>query len=79
MQDSKKNTGSYYTPSFLADFVSKRVLTHFGGRKRVSILEPSVGDGAFINSLKPYKDLSIKLDAIDINGKELYFKTSSIS
>ena len=71
MQDSKKNTGSYYTPSFLADFVSKRVLTHFGGRKRVSILEPSVGDGAFINSLKPYKDLSIKLDAIDINGKEL--------
>ncbi|WP_179367628.1 Eco57I restriction-modification methylase domain-containing protein [Winogradskyella forsetii] len=71
MQDSKKNTGSYYTPSFLADFVSKRVLTYFESRKRISILEPSVGDGAFVDSLKSFQDLSIKLDAVDINANEL--------
>lgn len=71
MQGFKKNTGSYYTPSFLADFVSKRVLTYFENRKRVSILEPSVGDGAFVDSLKSFQDLSIKLDAVDINAKEL--------
>lgn len=71
MDYSKKNTGSYYTPSYLADFVTKRVLSFFKDRKRISVLEPSVGDGAFVNSLKHYKDLSIKLDAIDINDKEL--------
>ncbi|CAA6799180.1 MAG: Unknown protein, partial [uncultured Aureispira sp.] len=44
---NQKNTGSYYTPSYLASFISKRVLSHFEGRTRISILEPSVGDGAF--------------------------------
>lgn len=71
MQDSKKNTGSYYTPNYLADFVSKRVLSYFENRKRISILEPSVGDGAFVNSLKSFENLSIKLEAVDINGEEL--------
>ncbi|MEE9361644.1 MAG: N-6 DNA methylase [Cellulophaga sp.] len=71
MQDSKKKTGSYYTPAYLADFVSKRVLSFFEGRKRLSILEPSVGDGAFIESLKSFKNVSIKLDAVDINDEEL--------
>jgi len=52
MITNKKNTGSYYTPSYLASFISKRVLTHFENRTRMSILEPSVGDGAFISELE---------------------------
>lgn len=71
MQDFKKNTGSYYTPAYLANFVSKRALSYFEGRKRLSILEPSVGDGAFVSSLKSYKNFSIQLDAVDIDKKEL--------
>ncbi len=68
----KKHTGSYYTPSYLASFISKRVLSYFENRTRISILEPSVGDGAFIDALKNIEhNLSIKLDALDIISDEL--------
>lgn len=72
---NRKNTGSYYTPSYLARFISKRVLSHFGERIRISILEPSVGDGAFISELKKEENLNINLTALDINEAEL--KTAS--
>lgn len=72
---NKKNTGSYYTPSYLARFISKRVLSHFGNRTRMSILEPSVGDGAFISELEKEEDININLTALDINEVEL--KTAS--
>ncbi len=71
MDFSKKNTGSYYTPPYLADFISKRVINFFKDRKRISLCEPSVGDGAFLDSFKRYNSLSIKLDGIDINKGEL--------
>lgn len=67
----KKRTGSYYTPSYLASFISKRVFTHFEGRTSVSILEPSVGDGAFVEELKKIEQVSLKLTALDINKEEL--------
>jgi adenine-specific DNA-methyltransferase len=72
---NQKNTGSYYTPQYLASFVSKRVLTHFENRVRMSILEPSVGDGAFISELAKEKNININLTALDINEVEL--KTAS--
>lgn len=72
---SKKSTGSYYTPAYLASFISKRVLSHFGHRTRMSILEPSVGDGAFITELEKEKEINIHLTALDINEVEL--KTAS--
>lgn len=72
---NKKNTGSYYTPSYLAGFISKRVLSHFENRTRMSILEPSVGDGAFISELEKEKIININLTALDINKVEL--KTAS--
>ncbi|WP_046756588.1 Eco57I restriction-modification methylase domain-containing protein [Kordia jejudonensis] len=71
MQDFKKRTGSYYTPHYLANFISKRVLSHFENRVRMSILEPSVGDGAFISELGKEENINIKLTALDINEGEL--------
>jgi len=71
----KKNTGSYYTPAYLASFISKRVLSHFENRTRLSILEPSVGDGAFISELEKEENIKINLTALDINEVEL--KTAS--
>lgn len=68
---NQKSTGSYYTPSYLADFISKRVLYHFEGRIRISILEPSVGDGAFISELEEEDNININLTALDINETEL--------
>lgn len=72
---NKKHTGSYYTPAYLASFISKRVLSYFGNRTRMSILEPSVGDGAFILELEKENDININLTALDINEVEL--KTAS--
>ncbi|MFC3811350.1 Eco57I restriction-modification methylase domain-containing protein [Lacihabitans lacunae] len=72
---NQKSTGSYYTPSYLASFISKRVLSHFENRTRMSILEPSVGDGAFISELDKEENLNINLTALDINKVEL--KTAS--
>lgn len=68
---NKKHTGSYYSPSYLAEFISKRVLSHFEKRKCLSILEPSVGNGAFLEELVKNKSISIRLTAIDINDEEL--------
>lgn len=68
---NKKNTGSYYTPKFLAEFISKRVLMYFSGNTGISILEPSVGDGAFVEVLAECNSINIKLTALDINHEEL--------
>ena len=51
----KKNNGSYYTPEFLADFIMAYVSPHFKDYKKLSILEPSVGDGSFIRSFNKTK------------------------
>ena len=70
MVDYKKHTGSYYTPDYLAGFISKRVLSHFDGRQSISVLEPSVGDGSFIEELNK-SSIAINITAIDINELEL--------
>ncbi len=67
---TKKHTGSYYTPDYLAGFISKRVLSHFEGRQHISVLEPSVGDGSFISMLNESSS-NIDITAIDINKVEL--------
>lgn len=66
----KKNTGSYYTPSYLASFITKRALS-FCNKTSLSILEPSVGDGAFVEEINKIKQLRISLTALDINDEEL--------
>jgi len=68
---NKKNTGSYYTPSYLADFICKRVLTFLKDRTQLFILEPSVGDGAFIEELEKVKKIPITITALDISADEL--------
>jgi adenine-specific DNA-methyltransferase len=71
---SKKHTGSYYTPFYLAEFISNRVLTYFEDTQPLNILEPSVGDGVFINAIQKnqsFKKSLIEIVALDINGQEL--------
>ena len=67
---NKKNTGSYYTPSYLASFITKRTV-FFINKISLSIFEPSVGDGAFIEELDKIKQKNIKLTALEINEDEL--------
>jgi adenine-specific DNA-methyltransferase len=51
----KKNNGSYYTPELLADFIMAHVSPHFEASEKLSILEPSAGDGSFIRSFNKAK------------------------
>ncbi len=72
MQD-KKQTGSYYTPevlsTFLVNHIFHKYLPEFG---RLKILEPSCGDGEFVESLSSHiVNRNVVLDLIEINEKEL--------
>lgn len=67
---NKKNTGSYYTPQYLADFITQRALSLFDKTTTISVLEPSVGDGAFVDSFNRLSN-SIKLTASDQDISEL--------
>ena len=51
----KKNTGSFYTPDYLSNFVIKRAFNAIKSQKsdskKITILEPSAGDGSFIDAV----------------------------
>ena len=67
---NKKATGSYYTPLYLAKFIVNRVIENLMNKSDLSILEPSVGDGAFIEVLNS-SNVNYRLTAVDINNFEL--------
>jgi adenine-specific DNA-methyltransferase len=49
---SRKNTGSYYTPSYLASFVVQYLLPEVAlTTDFITFLEPSAGDGIFVQAL----------------------------
>lgn len=78
---SNKKTGSYYTPKPIANFMVKYVLSNIKD-KNISILEPSVGDGVFVESIdkisfSQFKEKSLTL--IDINKKELHKAKNKIN
>lgn len=54
---NKKKLGSYYTPTRLADFVANYCLSKINNQETISILEPSVGDGAFISAISKSNEL----------------------
>lgn len=67
---NKRETGSYYTSLLLTEFIHKRINHIFSKRKSIDVLEPSVGDGAFVEQINKYK-CQVKLTAIDISDEEL--------
>jgi adenine-specific DNA-methyltransferase len=71
----KKNTGSYYTPKILSDFLSNHIIQKYIRGTEISILEPSCGDGQFVssffNNLYDTEIANIKLDLVDIDRNEL--------
>ncbi|AHM60923.1 N-6 DNA methylase [Flammeovirgaceae bacterium 311] len=70
----KKSTGSFYTPSNVAAFLVERLVDKLSKKKTISVLEPSAGDGIFVDSV--YKNHKIgkkisRLVAVEINNLEL--------
>ncbi len=72
---NKKNTGSYYTPKILSDFLSNHIVQNYLNETNISVLEPSCGDGEFVSSFFNYLDLNtiekVSIDLFDINKVEL--------
>jgi adenine-specific DNA-methyltransferase len=70
----KKKSGSYYTPTRLADFVADYCLSKIK-RKTISVLEPSVGDGSFVKAIaksdKLDKFSKINLTIVEKDNLEL--------
>ncbi len=64
----QKLNGAYYTPEYLA----KKIVELFNLDDIDSVLEPSCGDGVFINAIKsiPGFDFNGFIDAIEINPEE---------
>ncbi|EKD86164.1 MAG: hypothetical protein ACD_37C00436G0004 [uncultured bacterium] len=72
----KKETGSYYTPEIISDFIVKRIFNtkYYKLSKKISVLEPSVGDGIFIQSLLSNavsKKMDASLEIVERDSKEL--------
>ncbi|WP_395375107.1 Eco57I restriction-modification methylase domain-containing protein [Marinicella sp. W31] len=72
----RKQTGSYYTPNILSDFLTRYVFDNYiklHNESSINVLEPSCGDGKFIASLLKmnvdFNKHSISL--YDINNIEL--------
>ena len=72
---NKKHTGSYYTPDYLSDFIVNRISMQLPKGKRISIFEPSVGNGSFLSALNKSSIFNqydnIHITALDINKSEL--------
>ena len=56
MQD-KKSIGSYYTPLNLAKFIADYCLSQID-KLNISVLEPSVGDGNFVQAINEIEALN---------------------
>jgi len=61
---NNKNTGSFYTPKVIADFLVDYLSLKLQNKDSISVLEPSAGDGIFIKSIYNHKTLSKKIQKI---------------
>ena len=66
-----KQTGSYYTPKKLSNFIVNYLSKHI--QSSISVLEPSVVDGSFVNAMNDFlkNQQNLTLTILDINGAEL--------
>uniref|UniRef100_UPI00404AE452 Eco57I restriction-modification methylase domain-containing protein n=1 Tax=Gelidibacter sp. TaxID=2018083 RepID=UPI00404AE452 len=71
---NKKSIGSYYTPIDLAKFIADYCLTQID-KSNISILEPSVGDGTFVQAINEFESLfkfkNINLTIVEREEEEL--------
>jgi len=71
---NKKNTGSFYTPKSIADFLVSYLSDKLQDKENISVLEPSAGDGIFVKTIYNHKLLSEKIKkvvAVEQSKREL--------
>ncbi len=71
---NKKNTGSFYTPKSIANFLVSYLSDKLADKENISVLEPSAGDGIFVKTI--YNNATLtnsikKLIAVEQSKREL--------
>ncbi|MPL69292.1 Modification methylase Eco57IB [bioreactor metagenome] len=72
----QKLRGSYYTPKKLADFIVKWALAD--DHHRTNVLEPSCGDGVFLQSLAEYTSQDVNCLGVELDEEEAKKSVASI-
>lgn len=67
---NKKNTGSFYTPKIIADFLVARLSEKMKKLSSITILEPSAGDGVFVKSILNNQSLSKNVKSLTAVERE---------
>lgn len=74
MQEKKAN-GVYYTPKSLADYLVKYIFEKYKFNREIDVLEPSCGNGVFLNSLinceKIKKNYMLNFNFVEKDKNEL--------
>lgn len=71
---NKKNTGSFYTPKSIADFLVSYLSDKLQDKKNISVLEPSAGDGIFVRTIynnEIFSEKVKKVVAVEQSKREL--------
>src|SRR5258706_8241533 len=69
---TSKSTGSYYTPSKLAEFIFDHVVSNFTQKSSLRVLEPSCGDGVFLQAFqKNGIRENVFVDAVEKNSRAI--------
>ncbi|CAD5251224.1 MULTISPECIES: Eco57I restriction-modification methylase domain-containing protein [unclassified Imperialibacter] len=78
--NNKKQIGSYYTPKVLSTFLVDHIFLNYLPKiGPLTVLEPSCGDGEFIQSLLPHiSDRDVKVDLVEIDNCELDKSTGKL-
>jgi len=67
-----KSTGAYYTPQKLAEFIIKWAVCKITPKSNIRILEPSCGDGVFLQAIQSENIKgNIILDAVENNPRAI--------
>ena len=83
-KEERKVNGVFYTPSFLAEYLAKKVVKYFGKRKISSAIDPACGDSILLRSfanellLNSNKDLP-KIFGVDKDINAIISSTSKFA
>ena len=66
--EERKVNGVFYTPSFLAEYLAKKVVKYFGQRKILTAIDPACGDSILLRSFAKELLVSSNIDLPKIFG-----------
>lgn len=64
----KKDSGIFYTPLFLADYLAKKMLSFAPSKQRYSVLDPACGDGRLLASIIALNHSAAKLKLLGVDN-----------